>query len=223
MINHQVWPVIHLSTPEIAYSNAAIASRCGCSGVFLIHMEGKDDQLDPVAIEIKRRHPDLLVGLNYLSLPAHIALARSLSLGMDATWTDKSGVRSDRVDSMTTNAIEPMLKENPGHLFFGSIAFKYQPEDLDPPKAALLALDLGMIPTTSGLATGSAPNPKKLSAIRQAIGDRPLALASGVTPDNAYELSGFLSHILVSTGISKSFHEFDEGELATLMGQVSPF
>ena len=120
-----------------------------------------------------------------------------------------------------TEAIVPVLNTNPAHLFFGSVAFKYQPEDMDPPEAARRAIGLGMIPTTSGVATGSAPPAEKLFEIRHGIGPwAPLALASGMTPDNAYELGRFLTHALVATGISESFYEFSEPLLARFMEQV---
>ena len=216
----QVWPVIHLSTPEVAYRNAELAQACGCVGVFLIEMEGRNDAIDSVAFELKRRFVGLKVGVNYLGMPAHFAIVRSLSLGLDATWTDNPGVRSDGVHPTTREATVPVLQQNPGHLFFASVAFKYQTVDADPPAAARAALALGMIPTTSGVATGVPPQASKLHAMRQAVGDGPLAVASGIDTDNAYELGRFLTHILVSTGISSSFHEFDEGLLRRLMGQL---
>lgn len=218
----QVWPVIHLSVPEAAYRNAAIASSCGCAGVFIIEMDGLDDAIDPVAIEIKRLHPALLVGVNYLSLPAHIALPRSLGLGLDATWTDSPGIRSDGVCPMVEQGIMPVLERNPEHLFFASVAFKYQPVDADPAGAAIAAARLGMIPTTSGPRTGQPPSADKLQAMRAALGDGPLAVASGIDPENAYELGRFLTHVLVSTGISSSFYEFDESLLRRLTGQLAP-
>lgn len=216
----QVWPVIHLSSQEVAYRNAGLAQACGCTGVFVIEMDGRNDAIDPVAVELKRRFPTLKVGVNYLGVPAHLAVVRSLYLGLDATWTDEPGVRSDGVHPLTLDATVPVLQRNPGHLFFGSVAFKYQPADADPPAAARAALALGMIPTTSGAATGVPPQASKLHAMRQAVGDGPLAVASGIDPDNVYELGRFLTHILVSTGISSSFHEFDEGLLLRLMGQL---
>jgi uncharacterized protein len=178
----QVWPVIHLAGRELALKNAAIAARCGAAGVFVISMDGRDDDIDPVAAEIKAEFPDLKVGVNYLTLPASVALIRSMVLGMDATWSDKPGVRSDRI---TDGAFETagLLAARPQHLFFGSVAFKYQPVDTDPGAAATSALQLGMIPTTSGEATGQAPAVAKLRGMRNALGAGPLALASGVTPE----------------------------------------
>lgn len=218
----EVWPVIHLSTTTLALENARIAQACGATGVFVISMDGKDDDIDPVVVELKRRFTALKVGVNYLQHPAHIALPRAIALGADATWFDDSGVRSDGVNPMVEQAIVPVMKANPGHLVFGSVAFKYQAIDPDPAAAALLAARFGMIPTTSGDATGQAPSGSKLSYMRDAVGDGPLAVASGITPDNAFALGRFLTHVLVATGISKSFYEFDEELLQQLMEQLEP-
>ena len=63
----KVWPVIHLSTLELAYRNASMAAEHGAEGVFLIHMEGDDEQILPVSLHLHARLPGLKVGANYLS------------------------------------------------------------------------------------------------------------------------------------------------------------
>lgn len=216
-----LWPVIHVDTLELACVNAAMAARCGVKGVFLIgvfliHMQGQDEVLDPIAEHLRALHPSLLLGVNYLSLSANEALRRAISMGYDASWSDKPGVRSDGV-SPHTQEMARLLTEHPQHQFFASVAFKYQKEDPDPGEAAKRAWALGMIPTTSGVATGSAPELGKLDAIRRTIGpEAPLALASGVDNQNIDLLSPYLSDVLVSTGISADFHTFDEALLHSL-------
>lgn len=215
-----IWPVIHIDTPEIACANAAMAARHGAKGVFLIQMEGDDEKIDPIAQLIFSLHPGLLVGVNYLSLPAPRALERAIEKGYNASWSDNPGVRSDSIASFVPD-IERTLQDYPDHLFFGSVAFKYQKKESDPGEAAKRALDFRMLPTTSGQATGHAPEVEKLIEIRRVIGvQAPLALASGVTPENASILAPYLSDILVSTGISANFYEFDEAKLLELMRVV---
>jgi hypothetical protein len=220
MTSTRIWPVIHVSTPELALRNAEMAARVGAHGVFLIHMEGHDELLDPLGEGIMTRFPGLHVGVNYLSMKAPDALARAVRLGYSASWSDSPGVRSDGVDDGARD-MASILTLHPRHHFFASVAFKYQPLDPNPGLAAQRALGLGMIPTTSGVATGSAPDVAKLDGIRQIIGAKaagvPLAVASGVTPENAAELLPYLSDVLVSTGISESFHVFDETRLRQLM------
>lgn len=218
-----VWPVIHLLNVELAIANADIAVRCGCEGVFVIQHDGRDHEVDPVAKQIMERHPTLKVGVNYLSMTADLALEKSLALSAHATWVDNAGVTS-RGASPMAEAISRRLKEHPNHLFFGSVAFKYQRHEPEPGLAALEAVRLGMIPTTSGAGTGMAPEAKKLFDMRQQIGETaPLAVASGITPDNVYELGRFLSHILVATGVSLDFHTLDEATLARLVQNASDY
>lgn len=212
----QVWPVIHIRSADQALRNAARAEMAGCDGVFLIHMDGDDEAIDPIAEQIRIHHPALPVGVNYLSLGALHGLERSLARGWDATWSDRPGVRSDYL-SEEAKAIGVLLSRHPDHRYFGSVAFKYQPLDPHPGEAARMAGALGMIPTTSGAATGSAPETGKLAHIRAAIGPGPLAVASGITPDNLAELGRYLSHVLVSTGIGRDFYEIDPGKLEHLM------
>lgn len=213
----EVWPVIHLQSPSQGIANARLAAECGCQGVFLISMNGDDGMIDPVADGIKKRLPNLKVGVNYLTKAADKAISDSLAAGHHATWADDAGVRSDAASPLA-HQCEALLIDQKEHLFFAGIAFKYRKEEPDPPRAAARALYLGFLPTTSGTATGSAPDVAKLAGIRAAISpSAPLAVASGITPDNVALLGPHLSHILVATGISSSFHEFDADLLKTLM------
>lgn len=213
----EIWPVIHLQSPSQGITNARLAAKCGCQGVFLISMHGDDTMIDPVADDIKRQLPNLKVGVNYLTKSADKALSDSLAAGHHATWADDAGIRSD-APSPLAHRCEALLIHRTEHLFFAGVAFKYRQKEPDPPRAAARALYLGFLPTTSGAATGSAPDVGKLAGIRAAISpSAPLAVASGITPDNVAVLGPYLSHILVATGVSRSFHDFDAGLLTTLM------
>lgn len=213
----RVWPVIHLHTVALAVANARMAQAAGAHGVFLIHMSGADDMIEPAGWAIAEQCPGLAVGANYLSLSATQALERSLAAGFAATWSDAPGVHSAGVTD-SAHALASRVRQHPGHEFFASVAFKYQEPDPNPGEAASAALALDMIPTTSGPATGQAPAIEKLHAIRASIGpSAPLALASGVTPANAAQLAPCLSDILVATGIGADFHTFDPSRLLRLM------
>jgi hypothetical protein len=214
----KVWPVIHLGTHRQAMDNALIANTCGCEGVFVISMDGRDAEVIPVARAIKERFPELKVGINLLGSGADEALALSVQAGLDATWTDTPGVGSEGSKELGLR-LQKALIQAPAHLFFGSVAFKYQKHEDNPGVAAQNAWALGMIPTTSGEATGQAPSVEKLSVMKTAVGSGPLGVASGIDPSNIGELGQHVSHILVSTGISKSFHEFDAQLLGRLMAQ----
>jgi len=217
----RIWPVIHVLDAPAAIANAAIAASAGAYGVFLIQMDGQDHLLDPIGKAIAQEFPSLALGVNYLSMEADFALSRSIRQGYQATWSDKPGVRSDGANAMAEAAADQLRRVE--HTFFASVAFKYQPVDHDPGKAAQQALALGMVPTTSGSATGVAPNLEKLRLMRQAIGsENRLAVASGVTPVNVGAIAPYVTDILVATGIGRDFYTFDAGLLQQLLTSARP-
>lgn len=219
----KVLPVIHHKNMALSVANAEMAHEVGCEGVFLIAMggpeDGPEDELGKVALTIKSLWPSLKVGINYLRVDGLSALTKNLHLGLDMTWTDSPGVHSSGLTPPSHDTAS-LLAKNPQHQFFGSVAFKYQKPEPNPAEAARLAQGLGMIPTTSGIATGREVDLGKLVDMHRALEGGPLALASGVTPDNAHTFAPYLSHVLVATGISKTFHEFDYELLRRLRGAL---
>ena len=71
---------------------------------------------------------------------------------------------------------------------------------------------------TSGVATGQEASPEKINTFRNAIGEHTLALASGITADNA-RVYHTVDCFLVSTGINKEqdFYNIDALKLRALM------
>ncbi len=214
-------PVIHYADDEQAMRNAARAFDAGCEGVLLIEMRGRDSLLPDVARAIKSRWEDRLVGVNMLGAEPERALEWSLDLGLDMTWTDEQLTHSSDGDADEARRVRTLLSRHPDHLFFCGVAFKHQRHEPDPVWAARAAVDLGFIPTTSGSATGVAAEVDRIAAIREGLeADAPLGIASGITPENAASFSPFLSHILVATGVSSTFHEFDPLLLRKLVHAV---
>ena len=58
------------------------------------------------------------------------------------------------------------------------------------------------IVTTSGVATGQAPNLSKVKIFRKACKGTPLALASGTTRKNASIYASYVDIFMVATGIN---------------------
>lgn len=218
-----VWPVIHVKDAQQALGSAVLASRVGAHGVFLIQMEGNDVLMDPIAEKIRSGGLGLKLGVNYLSLPATEALQRAISLGYDASWSDNPGVRSDKINQ-TAQSCASIISGFPHHRFFASVAFKYQKPEPDPPAAARRALELGFTPTTSGAATGIAPQAEKVKQIHASLATLPsftFALASGVDPSNVSYFAPHLTDILVSSGISSDFYTFSESLLSSLIKKAA--
>lgn len=199
-----VWPVIHVGNPTRDLENARLAQKHGAAGVMLISMQGDYIGTDECAEVIRHNFPDLKIGANYLGAEPRSALMRSWHHRYAATWTDEHDVTG--------------RPGSPEHMFFVGVAFKGQPHQERPGRAAAQAVEWGLIPTTSGQGTGIAPSLEKLASIRSCLRPgMPLALASGATPQNISSFAPYLTHVLVSTGISDNMDRFDEAKLAAFM------
>lgn len=216
MKKSKIYPVIHYLDMPTTIKNVEISIECGCDGIFLIHMNGEDEYLSDACKELKHRFPNLIIGINRLSKKPSDSFFENCNCGADFTWVDNCGIRDGKVDSKGELLID-IKSNNPSHKIFGAIAFKYQKIDNFPIDSAMVALESGFIVTTSGPSTGNAPDVQKIVDFSVAVGRENLAIASGMTPDNIHLFSPYCGNFLVSTGISKSFYEFDLQLLKSLV------
>ena len=86
-------------------------------------------------------------------------------------------------------------------------------------EAARKALPYMDVVCTSGIATGQEADLTKIETFRAALGDAPLALASGITPENAHLYAPLVDIFLVATGINfdGDFHNIDPARLNALL------
>lgn len=218
----QIIPVIHYANDKQAIRNAELAFEAGCAGVFLIHMDGDNHLLLPIAKAIRNRCHGLLVGINFLGMDAAMAVAINIAAGLDMSWTDDQLTHSGNAPWPQAQQVREVMATSPNHLVFIGVAFKHQAEEPDPNLAARTAREYGFIPTTSGPATGVAAEVEKIQKLRIHLGENtPLAIASGITPANVHQFAPYLSHILTATGVSSSFYEFDDNLLRKLHTTVS--
>jgi predicted TIM-barrel enzyme len=221
-----VFPVVHHDNVGLSISQANLAAQCGADGVFLISHNDRNDELFVAAREIKNIHPDLPIGINLLGESALMALKRVREAGLEMVWTDHPGVTSA---GWTTpgHMLARELQKGLNPMFFGSVAFKYQPHDPEPQMAAQYAHSVGMIATTSGTRTGSAPEVDKVRRMMDTLrettaSDRPaaLAVASGMTPENVQDFLPHVTHFLVATGVSLDMHHFNAHRLTRFIDAV---
>lgn len=212
-----IYPVIHLrqSPLEHTLNEVAIAQRAGAQGVFLISHTGEDDFVVQRADSVKRAVAGFKVGINLLSTDNITALRLAIDCNADMLWVDAPGLTSQEITPEARIFADAALYK-PSLVVFGSVAFKYQAVDTNPPLAAQNALALGFRPTTSGTGTGSAPTVEKIAAMSTAVKGK-LAVASGMTPENVGLFAPYLSDILVATGVGKNEYEIDEGKLTQLV------
>jgi uncharacterized protein len=225
-----VTPVIHVLSIAQALANLEILRAAGCPGAFLINHDFGRDAFLPILREVRRAMPDLWLGVNFLAEDGRIGFATLGALAAEgyafqALWADDACLHERRADQPDAKAIAAARAASGWDgMYFGGVAFKKQRPvaDADLERAALLGAEWLDVVTTSGPATGHAPDLEKIVRFRVSIGDAPLALASGITPENAGQFAADVDCFLVATGINRpgDFYNIDPARLAALLQEV---
>ncbi len=205
-------PVIHVEHSEQALRNARIALQNGAHGIFLINHAITSVQLFAIFREVRAEFPDAWIGLNCLDLRPEQILA-TVPLDVSGVWVDSVGIRADLEDHTQSarryREIQKDMERQWRGLFFGGVAFKYQPQFGDPALEARLAAPYVDVITTSGSRTGSAPDVDKIRLMKEAVPNKSLAIASGMTLENIRSFLPYADHFLVATGICDSHTELN--------------
>jgi predicted TIM-barrel enzyme len=207
----EVYPVIHIKDTQQAVDQAGVAFEAGAAGVYLIDHEsgGQPDKLVSAFNEVVWSWPDSFVGVNLLQprsgynvfsfILSHIQDG-SLARLPNGVWVDDA----DREHAKLTE-LRHEVAELDYISYLGGVAFKYSAGYTDQPdKAAQLAAQMAPevdVVTTSGPGTGVPPSPDKIHAMKQAIGDKKLAVASGIDSQNIANYRGSIDQLLVATSI----------------------
>ena len=221
-----ILPVIHVLDDARTAANIDHIIDAGLKGCFLINHDFGIDAFLPVLEAIRGRYPDFWIGVNFLAvtgLKAFPILAELSSHGVriDAYWADdaridESAVTQEEADNIAATRTACGWEG----LYFGGTAFKKQ-RPVDPKdyaRAAGIAGGFMDVVTTSGIATGHSADLGKLAEFRGALPDRPIALASGITPDNATDYD-MVDCFMVATGINfeNDFYNIDPARLSQLV------
>lgn len=232
--------VIHCEGPDHTYRNAKIAKDNGAHGIFLINhsFHAKSEQRSKDLMSwyrlVREQFPDYWIGVNLLGVPLE-EISDYVTRSVNGIWTDRSGVPNAQWKAEHPNqtcAAKNFLAEQkdwPG-IYFGGTAFKYTGlEHDDPATAALEAMPYMDVITTSGDGTGSAPMTQKLKAMREAIGDFPLANASGNSIDNAPQFCEYVDCLITASSLLRTDlpgsgpDEFDAGKIYELSRLLETF
>ena len=220
---HVVLPVIHVVSFDQARRNVAFAKDAGADGVFLINHAMGSDVLLKIHDGIANLYPDWWIGVNCLDLAPQEVFLR-LSPRVSGVWVDNAMIREDQQSQSEAEAVlKAKAKSSWPGLYFGGVAFKYQRHVSDLAMAAKIAMQYMDVVTTSGSGTGEAARIEKIRTMKQALGDFPLAIASGITPANVRDYLSCSDCYLVATGIGKSFEELDPVLVKRLIDTVRDY
>ena len=227
-----VLPVIHVLEHAQTSRNIICAEQQGVAGVFLINHDFDVETFLPIVKSVRKAHPDIWLGLNFLAITGKNAFPVLVKLGkdgirIDGYWADDSRIDENRAPDDQPEASEILEIKNSCEwdgLYFGGTAFKKQREVNE--KDHLVCAQIGSlymdVVTTSGIATGQEAGIRKIDVFRQGVGKSALALASGITPENISRYVEYLDAILVATGINfdGDFYNIDESRLRKLLRRI---
>lgn len=197
-----VLPVIHVENGRQALINAGVAKKAGADGVFLISMRGMwSDDLLEIQRVVKNEFPAWWVGVNLLGENS-ANIFNKLDENVSGLWADNA-----RINEQTENQIEAEVIKSAREsskwkgLYFGGVAFKYQRQVSDLSLAAKIATGYMDVITTSGPGTGQAADYEKIATIKAGAGDFPVAIASGISPENVSIYREVADCYLVATSL----------------------
>jgi hypothetical protein len=225
-----VTPVIHVVDLDQVLRNLDIVAAAGCPGAFLINHDFPMEPFLPLLRELRAARPDMWLGVNFLAQPGQVAFPVLGALARDgavfqAYWADDGRI-DERVDEQgEAQEIARIRAESGWHgLYLGGVAFKKQRPvaEADYATAAHTAKPYMEVVCTSGVATGHEPDLGKIRTFREALGTHPLAIASGITPENVAAYAPLVDMILVATGINfqDDFYNIDPARLTALLAAI---
>ena len=218
---HVVLPIVHVTNHDQAGRNVQIARDAGTNGAFLIsHGSVADAELFDIYLRIAEENAGFWLGVNCLGWGSEEFFTRARDR-VAGVWIDDALIDESRPEQPTAaRFLEVQQSVGWRGLYFGGVAFKYQRPVRNLANASRNAVPFMDVVTTSGPGTGKAAAPEKIRTIRQAIGDKPLAIASGVTPENVPDYLPWADCFLVATGISYTFDELDPDRVRDLVQVV---
>ncbi len=218
--------VVHVESAEQALRNVAVARDNGAHGGFLINHAIEALALDAIYTQVRAAHPNWWIGLNRLDRTPRRAF-QTLPLDASGIWTDGIGLHSVMTSPVLAELMQEAREERFGPdwsgLHFGGVAFKGQPKHPSIAEEARVARLFVDVVTTSGSQTGEPPSYLKIRTLRDAIGGKPLAVASGMTPENVATYLPMVDAFLVATGISLSHTELDPVRVRQLADLIRAF
>lgn len=181
----------------------------GADAVIFINEWCSLDELERVLKHVRKKYPVGPLGVNYLGddqsdpygIHHSFRLAREYNLQL--VWTDFSGV--DLIKEKSEISLHEIDKVKPENVFYCSgIHMKYSTL-LDPnkpiEKSALQAMGWADGIIVTGPKTGVAADPEKMRKARSVIGDYPLGVASGVSPENVHQIREYCDFYIVASSL----------------------
>jgi uncharacterized protein len=197
-------PVVHPKSKDLCLKAVETAMNCHADGIFLVN-EGLDawELLDLVP-EIHQQFDKPWIGVNLIGFEPETVVGLISGLPVAGIWSDNAGIV---VSQSTQPAAERFMQARRDNswdgLYFGGLAMKYQRKvpDEQLAVAAQRACQFLDVITSSGPETGIAAPLDKAKLLRAGAGSHPIALASGISPENVSHYLPYVDAYLVASSI----------------------
>jgi predicted TIM-barrel enzyme len=223
---HMIYPVVHVESEEQAIRNTKIAKEAGCDGVFLINHSVTPQELVIIHAAVAKAVPDWWIGINCLGF-SHYDVFANATPEMSGIWVDNCGIVETKEGQPREHAdMVKKLREKSkwNGIYFGGVAFKYQAPVKDLETACKVAIQYNIeVVTTSGPGTAQAADIDKIERMSNALGEWPLAIASGITADNIEDYLDKATCFLVASGINETWADLDADLVKQLVDKVRSY
>jgi len=246
----EVFPVVHIvnSDVELAVHEGEKAFNLGADGILLIDHHNAWRNTNPLFESVNRLNEESserFVGINILgfnSMQVMQAIDKALKNNKQTKSIEEgrvdillnnppSGVWIDDMrDDYMTPGLAMEFKKSKSYLkqikILGGVAFKYTNTFTEDPKKAeyeaVYLKDSVDVMVTSGPGTGFEPSVEKIRAMKNSIGEKALAIASGISFENIYKYNGLVDQIFVSSSVETipGSGVFDERKLQELIDEA---
>ena len=208
----KIIPVIHTVDFKQVIYNANVCVGNGINKIFLIDHRITDDSIDKMINYIDyikdMINPSMEIGVNFLQLDTKDAMIKAEELKLDFLWADKSYISEDTIEQA-----QEILDYQKKVWYFGCVAFKYQKAEKNLKWVCEKACELMDVITTSGSGTGKSPSIDKIKLMRSYIGNKKLAIASGVNSENKKIFDEYADYYLVASSIIDKQERIIESKL----------
>jgi len=216
---HIVLPAIHARTSKQVIENLKIVEWEWADGFFLVNNKISSPELLNIYRDIQWKFDSLFHWINDLWVSPDQTFLDTAECRTDWIWVDNPRIQAvNGIDE--TDVIEQAKQTvNRKWLYFWWVAFKYQkaiPEKELPHAIDQAKLHMDVL-TTSGSATWNAANIDEIKKFHAHAWWFPIALASGITPDNIWSYAPYIDVSIVATWISQDFFNLDRNKLKKLI------
>lgn len=192
----------------LAKKEIEIYESCGLDGVLVETYFGTYTQVEKVLSYLQNKESKVPYGVNCLNVDA-MGFYLAEKYGCDFLQIDSVGGHLKSRDDESLDAFFDFFREKCSAYLMGGIRFKYQP--INSGRSTEEDLKIGMercdaICVTED-ATGQKTSMKKIQQFRDAIGEFPLFVCAGVTPDNVKEQLRVADGVVVGSYFKDTYQD----------------